>query len=523
MPRLAALALVSALLALAGCGGSTSSGGDDPASLVPANAPVYFEATLRPDGDLRDGALDAAGKVLHTDDPQKRIDELVKEAFADTDEDGGLELDYARDVKPWLGEKAGVWAVSTEDGQDDKAVAILSATDTDKAQQAIDRLSKESEKKFSKKSYKDVSYKVNGEGDAVGIVEDFAVFGTEAEFKRTIQAADGDGLADDKRYKDAIGELSDDRLAHFYVDAKALVDQALRQQDASERQQTQQFLQGFQLDKLGPIAAGFSADGSRLAIDGFTSGSGSDYFKKFGALTGTGSTPLLGELPGDSWGALGAPKLGETARALYQQFAGALGGAAIAQQLRSQLGLDLEQDVFSWIGDVAFFVRGTSPDAIDGGAVIEVTDQAKAKAAFGKLVGVLQSRGGVSAKPLSVDGASQAFELSSPGAPQKVVAALGDERMAIGYGRKATEDALSPDEKLADGDAYGEAKSLLGDDIEPGFVLAMPAVVTLAEAMSGSDPDFAKAKPYLEAFSLIASGGKLDDDRARSRFAAGLK
>ncbi len=348
------------------------------------------------------------------------------------------------------------------------------------------------------------------------------MFGTEAEFKRTIKAADGESLSEDDSYKDAIDELEDDRLAHFYVDTKALVDQALKA-DPAAAAQAKQFLQGFELDKLGPIAASFSADGDRLAIDGFTSGSGSDYFKKFGALAGTGSTPLLGELPGDSWGALGTPKLGETARSLYQQFAGALGGAAIAGQLRQQLGLDLEQDIFSWIGDVAFFVRGTSADTVDGGAVIEVLDQAKAEASFTKIVGVLQQRGGVTAKPLQIEGASSAFELSSPGEPQKIVAALGDKRLAIGVGEKAAADALSPAEKLSDSGAYGEAKSLLGDDIEPGFVLDMPAVVTLAEAMSGTDPDFQEAKPYLEAFSVIVSGGKIDDDRARSRVAAGLK
>src|SRR5215217_7670855 len=205
MPRLASLAVLLWVLALAGCGGSSSSGGDDPASLVPADAPVFFEATLRPEGDVRDGALDAAGK--------------------------------------------------------------------DKAQDTIDRLSKESDKRFSSKSYKGVDYKSNGEGDAVGVVDDFAVIGTEAEFKRTVAAADGDGLDDDERYKDAVGELSDDRLAHVYVDARALVDQALRQSDPSERRQAQQVVQGLQLDELGPIAASFSADGSRLAVDGFTSGS----------------------------------------------------------------------------------------------------------------------------------------------------------------------------------------------------------------------------------------------------------
>ncbi len=521
MPRLAVLTLLSAVLVLAGCGGSSSSGGEDPASAVPRDAGIYVEATVRPDGELRDNALDAAGKVLKTSDPQKRIDELVKEVFAESEDP---KLDYAKDIKPWLGEKVGFWAATTKqgEGEDLHGVAIVSATDTDKAQETIDRLIKGSDKKFTKRSYKDVDYQFNGEGVAVGIVEDFAVFGTEAEVKRTITAADGDSLADDGPYKDTIGKLESERLGHFYVDAKALVEQALRE-DPAARQQAEQFLQGFELDKLGPIAASFSADGSRLGIDSYTSGSGSDYFKKFGALAGTGSTPLLGELPGDSWVALGAPKLGETAKALYQQFAGALGGAAIAGQLRSQLGLDLEQDVFSWIGDVAFFARGTSPDQIDGGAVIEVTDAAKAKAAFGKLVGVAQSRGGVSAKPLKLQGAETAFELSSPGAPQTFVAALGKDRVVIGYGEKAAADALSPSETLADGPAYAEAKSLIGDDLEPGFVLSMPAVVTLAEAMSGGDPDFAKAKPYLEAFSVIVSGGKIEDDKAEQHFAAGLK
>ena len=52
----------------------------------------------------------------------------------------------------------------------------------------------------------------------------------------------------------------------------------------------------------------------------------------------------------------------------------------------------------------------------------------------------------------------------------------------------------------------------------------MPAVARRSsESTARRDADFEKAKPYLEAFSVIASGGKLDDDRARSRLAAGLK
>jgi hypothetical protein len=51
----------------------------------------------------------------------------------------------------------------------------------------------------------------------------------------------------------------------------------------------------------------------------------------------------------------------------------------------------------------------------------------------------------------------------------------------------------------------------------------MPQVVELAAATNGSDPQFTKAKPYLDAFSVIAAGGKVDGDTQRSRFVAGLK
>ena len=272
---------------------------------------------------------------------------------------------------------------------------------------------------------------------------------------------------------------------------------------------------------VGPVVASFSADGERLLVDSVVPG-GADYTKRFGALSGTGSTPLLGELPGDSWLALGAPKLGQTAKELYQQLAGAFGGAAIAQQLRSQLGLDLEQDVFSWIGDVAFFVRGTTVGSVDGGAVIEVTDDERAKTAFGKLVGIAQSRGGVKAKPVAIRGAETAFAVTQPGAPKPVVAARAQGRVVIAYGEAAAEAALNPDEKLSDSPAYGDAKALLGGDIDPGFLLSMPEVVQLVGS-SSPDEDFAKAKPYLDAFTIVAAGGKVDGDTARSKFAAGLK
>jgi hypothetical protein len=519
MPR-RALVLALFALALAGCGSSGStSGGDDPASAVPRDAAMYVDATVRPEGSQRDDALDAAGKVLATSDPQAKIDELIKKALAESD---GLQLDYARDVEPWLGEKAGFWLSAGGDQNETRGAAVLSSTDSDAAQAAIERAVKGSDKRFSKRTYKDVDYQVNEEGGAAAVAEDFVLLGTEAEVKRTIDTLDGGKpLADDDRYKEAIDGLDEARLGTMYLDVRRLYETAKRS-DPQAAQQLQQFERLFPIDQLGPVSAAFFADGDRLAVDTISAG-GAEIAKRWGAFSGSGSTPLLGELPGDSWAALGSPKLGETAKAIYDGLAGALGGAAIQQQLQQRYGIDLQQDVFSWIGDAAFFARGTSMGSIDGGAVIEVTDQARAKAAFPKLTGLAQTSGGAKARPISVPGAETAFAFSQPGAPKPIVAALGDGRLAITYGEAAAADALQPKDKLADSEAFGAAKSLLGDGLEPGFLLSMPQVVSLSASESGDDPDVAKAKPYLDAFTVLAGGGKVDGDTSRSKFVAGLK
>ena len=478
---------------------------------------MYFEATLRPEGSQRDDALAAAGKVLATPDPQAKIESLIQQALSRSD---GLKLDYARDVKPWLGSKAGFWLAATSAEEQPRGAAVLTSTDKDTAQAALDRAVKGSGQTFTKHSYRGVGYEVNSDGAAAAVTDDFVVLGDEAELKRVLETLDGgDPLSGDDRYKAAIARLDSNRLGTMYLDFKGAFD-ALSRRDPQAAQQLQRV---FPVDRIGPLSAALTADGDRIAVDASSPG-GRAYAERLGALAGTGSTPLLGELPADSWLAAGAPKLGQTAKAIYQSVAGALGGAVIQGQLESKLGLDLEQDVFSWIGDAAFFARGVSKDAVDGGVVIQVTDEARAKAAFGKLIGLAQTRGGATAKAVSVPGADTAFALSKTGSEKPIVAALGKGRVVVAYGAAAAADALAPKQKLSDSETWNEAKSTLGDGYEPAFVLSMPAVVALASSSAGgSDADFARAQPYLDAFSLVTGGSKLDGDTARSRFSAGLK
>lgn len=199
MPRSARLSVAASACAaavLAGCGGGGASADDGPASLVPRDAALYVEATIRPEGAVRDDALAAAGKVLRGSDPERRIEELVAEAFGSADEP---KLDYARDVKPWLGERAGFWLAASGSGEGSRGAAVIATEDRGLAQAAIDRAVRGSAERFTSRSHRDVDYQVNGEGGAAAVVEDFAVFGTEAELKRTIDAAEGEPLAGDER------------------------------------------------------------------------------------------------------------------------------------------------------------------------------------------------------------------------------------------------------------------------------------------------------------------------------------
>jgi Protein of unknown function (DUF3352) len=520
MPRARVLTLPFLLLIavlLAACGGAGGAADADPTKAVPAGTAIYLEGVVRPEGDQRDDVLDAAGKILRTDDPEAKIHELIDKGLKDSDDP---DTSYDKDIAPWLGQKAGVW-VAGVDRQKPGYVVLIAAKDTDKAQETIDKGAK-SEKNVKQRSYSGVDYQVDGDGVAAGIVGDFVAVGTEPEFKRTIKANDGDSLTDSKRYKATVDDLDDDRVGSFYVDLKPFVEQALKS-DPKAAGQLEQFRSIFPIDKLEPIGGALLADGDRIAFDTLMRGPG---VKSLGALSpflGTGTTPLIAELPGDSWAAYGAPNVGPGLKSIFTRVAGALGGAAAAQQLQQQYGINLDRDVFGWIGDIALFVRGSDKASLEGGLVIEATNADNMKGAFGKIVGLLQSQGGKRVTPVKVKGAEAAFAMPpSEDLGKRVILARSDDRVVIGVGEAAAADGLAPSSKLGDSELYGSAKDLL-DDVDPTLLLSMPDLVKAIEASGDTDADFAKAKPYLDAFTLIATGGALKDDELKSRAVAGLR
>jgi Protein of unknown function (DUF3352) len=518
MLRAAAVSLFCVLAALVagGCGGEAGSGGEgDPASLVPAGAAVYAEIAIQPQDERREDALAAASKIMRTDDPAAELRELIDRELA------GDGLEWERDFAPWLGEEAGVWVTNLE--ADEPSWAMIVATKDIEAAKAVEaRVEKSQGLKFTERSHDGIDYKAYEDGTIGGYVDDFVVVGTEDALKRVIETRDADSLADDDRYNEAIGELDEERLGHYYVDVAPLVEVA-KKQDPAAAEQLRQFEGMFPLDELGPVTGAFTADGDGLTLDTIVTGIPEGPLRNLAALWSGGETELLGALPGDAWGAFAMPKLGEAAESLVSSFAGALGAAAVAGQVKQATGLDLQQDVFSWIGDVGGFVRGADMASLDGALVISSTDDERATTAFGKLVALIGQQSGSRPEPVQVDGAESAFALAAPGAEKRIVLARGPGRVVAAYGEEAAAAALSSDASLSDSDSFEAAEAVLGDDMAPGFLISVEHALALADATGETDPEFEKARPYLEALGVVTSGGKVDGDRVQSRVAVTLK
>lgn len=521
MLRAAALTCSCAVLALtaAGCGESASGGDGDPASLVPVGTAFYLEAAIQPQGERRDDALAAAGKLMRTDDPAAELRGLVDEALAD--EGGGMT--WEKDFAPWVGEDAGMWGMNLDAEEPDFA-AIVATKDPDAAEAAIERIkASEPDVTYTERSHAGVTYDLDESDDtAVGMVDDFVVVATDAAFRRTAEMAEGgENLADADRYKDAVGD-DDDALGHYFLDFKPLMDAALKQ-DPQAAAQLERFKSILPVDRLGPMTGSFEADGDGLALETVMTGVPEGPFRRLVSTWAGGGTDLLGELPGDAWGAFATPKLGETAETLFNSFAGAVGGAAVAAQVQQATGLNLQEDVFSWIGDVAVYAHGETEADLGGAIVIAATDDGKAETAFGKLIGLLGQQSGTQAEPVSVDGAESAFAFTSTDVPQPVVLARGEGRVVAALGEQAAEEALSPSAKLADSDLHGDAEEVLGDEFTPAFLLSVDTLVRLVETFGETDAEWAEVKPYLESIGVITSGGKADGDRVESRMAVSLK
>jgi hypothetical protein len=141
-----------------------------------------------------------------------------------------------------------------------------------------------------------------------------------------------------------------------------------------------------------------------------------------------------------------------------------------------------------------------------------------------QLRSLLQISGSTGVKPLHLSGGGSGFQINDPSAaPAPVEIAQQGDRIVIGYGAGSAERTLSPAQNLQSSPIFSTAHgqvSSLGTD----FFLDLPSVFRLAQSTgSKSDPDYVRAKPYLDALSYVVTGSGTNGDQAEFKAVVGLR
>ncbi len=143
------LAAVAAAAIFAGCGSSDSSSGADPATLAPPGSPLYVEGTVLPSGELQTNVETLAQSIAGVDD----LGELIVTELEKSASDSGEPFDFAKEVEPWLGERAGVFFESYDGSDFTEFGAAVETTDADAATEFVEKQVGESEDEPEKGSY----------------------------------------------------------------------------------------------------------------------------------------------------------------------------------------------------------------------------------------------------------------------------------------------------------------------------------------------------------------------------------
>jgi hypothetical protein len=569
LPLLALLA--AAVLAAGGCGSSPTGTSVDPASAVPASAALYAGATVRPDGSLQKAASAAGRALTHQADPYLRLLGALQTP-------GSSSLDYKRDVAPWMGTRAGVF-LSPGGGSSEAAVSrllalvqqgllgkspsggsfpfaahsaegaiVLDTRDTAKARSFVQTLAKRAGAHTS--SYRGISYQL-GSGVAFGIVARLVVIGTEPALHSVIDTTAGGGLslAHSPGYSKLQAVAPGGALAHLYANPGAVSEGASKSAPQGTASALA-LLAGQRLlnVSLVPTSSSFALNADAVAPDSSAStGSGSLI------AASPDASRALGELPSESWLAIGLGDLGATlsANAHALQGLSSLGrlltgssnsapsaGLSVPGLLEGLLKpltvlgantAETKRDFASWMGSGGLFASGTGLLELRGGVVIESKDPARSRAAVAKL-GAMLRQGGGSVQRTSIAGTDAAAAVHLSGLPVELDIANGRDstgktKFVIGLGEQSVEAALKQSETLSGATSYASASSALGEGIQPSVLVEFPTLLGLLEGVGLSeDPAVAPLVPYLRSLGTLSGGGKsLGGGIERFRLVLGLQ
>jgi hypothetical protein len=543
--RRVALTLALALAAgVSGCVGGGESGvdPDDPANLAPADAPLYVEAAVRPTGQVRDRTLAALEEMTGSEDPGPRLRaELDRRLRA-----AGLGITF-RDLQPWLGERVGMFRTGI--GTKAADAIVVSTTDPQAALITAGKAAKRAEPQQRERSYKGVSFNVDPGFNAYGTIGNFLVFGNTRGFRAAVDTSKGESLADQDSFQDTVGKTRRYAIAGLYARTDRLLDEIGAQGSgaALAARAAKAALGDFAtLPAWGWITPTDESVAVSLAV-------------KKGVPPNSPAPPqseALASLPADAWAAIGLADVGRLAQGALAAIEASGEEGTSADEIRAAIdaatGLDLDEDILPWPGDLGLFAQGASIDDLGVALLVFSSDAVLSQRAIAKLTqlaregqlsgggqlpetpstttttttptqvppGTEAPTGPVEAAPIGGEG----FTLTLASLPEPIQIQTSDDRVVVGYG-PATDVALAPPAKPALGDTRlfnDAAKALLGYAIT-GYVNFRPAVKVLDSSGLSASLDYKRLRPFLSGIDYLVFGSSQSKERSTVRAYFGLK
>jgi hypothetical protein len=499
--------LVAALCALflAACGG-TGDPDAEPASIVPASAPLYFEVTVRPEGDVRADAEAAARKILRREQPVAELRRLINQALAED------QVTIEEDIEPWLGRRIGFVVTNfTQEGPD---LAFVAAVED--SEEAIDSIvaargrENGDEAELEERDYNGTEYLFDAEeGTGLAEVGDFVVLADEPVLGQIIDAQDGgDVLTDAERFTRARGAVAEEGIGFGYLNLQGLLD--LAGQGGAIPPQTLAPLRQF----IGESAAlSLRAQDSGVALD----------VASFGAepVPGQDSAATAESVRALPAGSLVGLGLGDVGDQINLQLTASGLGPNVLGQFEQLTGLNIQEDLLSWMGQGSAFVQGSGIDDIGGALIVQTDDRQATLDALEQIQPLLEGQG-ATVEQVEEDGV-EGLEAQFEGLPLPVYLVVADERFLVAIGDAALESAVQPRGALGDDRGFTQAAGALGGGLQPNFYASVPGLLGLAEAFGlAQDPSLRQARPYLDAFTALVGGSSREGEVSRNRLVLGL-
>jgi len=368
IPMIAALAMV---LVVAGGGifaYGKLNGGKQPAAVLPGNAVAYARVDLNPSAGQKVAAIrfmlkfpsvkENLGLTGENDDLRQKLFESIKKYAGDD----LAEVNYDQDIKPWLGERAGLAALPAADGKDEPTVVVaIEVKNEDEAAKGLDKLMAKEDKK-------------PGRAFSNGYV---LLADDQAVVDQAVATSKDNPLEKNAKFSADMDALGEQGFASVWADMKGIA-------GISGKVQSEQ-LAGI---SDATMAAALKFDSSYVELKGIARGDQS--VKVDGADAGE----LIGQLPDTTAGAIAVSGGENLVDTMWKQLEKASNSniQEMTEEITEETGLRLPDDLKSLLGkNLAVAIDKDAGNGPKIAARME-TDPAKAEPVVEKLTTLLRRK-----------------------------------------------------------------------------------------------------------------------------------